>query len=651
MPDLLTIASHDFVVFSSPSQMITKLEHLQNKRYGIIFKQNIIILLLSVRRLHVLLKSGIYDQEKLITNSQLRFRTLSHNKPFATIENSNCDIVILTNKQGYPVGIIDNINSITNCVKYFKNQEWADKKTLLEYEAIFESMEEDICVTDQYGIILRINAASEKIFGLKKQDIIGKHVSELVQEDIMSASITTEVLEHKCRINMLQEMKISGKKIIGTAIPIFDEKKQLVRVVSSSKDFDQINRLKADLEKKTTELGLRNEELDLLRNEVFSQVNFVYTSELMHSIKERITRIADTDIGVLICGESGVGKEVVAKAIHHASKRKNKPFIKINCGLIPENLLESELFGYERGAFTGADKHKIGKIELANEGTLFLDEIGEMPLLLQVKLLEFLQDKTICRVGGTRYIPIKTRILAATNRDLKDMVTKRLFRQDLYYRLNVVTINVPALRERKEDIDILVEFFKQKINKKYGMSKRISPELRKALQDYDWPGNVRELEHVIERLMVLSESNVVELATIDEDKNTDKNPLETETKELMAPSPELMPLKAAKAKIEEELIRAAYTKFRSTYKAAKLLEVDQSTVAKLIKKYKIRELPSPSSHTIKITEIIPLKAAKAKVEEELVRTAYTKCRSSYKAAKLLEVDQSTIVKLMNKYKI
>ncbi|HWR45853.1 sigma-54 interaction domain-containing protein [Sporomusa sp.] len=584
MLDLLAIASHDYAVYSDLSQLVVNNPvDLQGKRYGIIFNQNMIVSLLSVCCLQALMRNGILEQEELINSSQLRFKVLPFCEPFGSIENLDCEVIVLVNEQGYPTGVISNVESIVDCVKYFNFQESEARKTLMEYEAIFESLEEEIFVTDQQGIILRLNPASERVFGLKKQDLIGKHVSELVKRNIISASTTEAVLEQKCRVNMMQDMMISGKKVIGTAIPILDEVGQLVRVVSTSKDIDQINRLKSELDKKKTELGLRDQELDLLRSEIFSRVKFVYASDAMNSIKDRILRIADTDLSVLIHGESGVGKEVIAKAIHYASKRKNKPFVKINCGLIPENLLESELFGYERGAFTGADKNgKIGKVELANGGTLFLDEIGEMPLMLQVKLLEFLQDKTICRVGGTRSIPIETRVLAATNCNLQDMVTEKLFRQDLYYRLNIMTIKIPALRERKEDIDILVEFFKQRINKKYGIAKRISPELKKALYDYDWPGNVRELEHVVERLMVVSDSDVVSLDNIEDQ-------LEIKSKEQKASLPQIVPLKAAKAKVEEELVRVAYAKCHSTYKAAEMLEVDQSTIVKLIKKYKIKE--------------------------------------------------------------
>ncbi len=584
MLDLLTIASHEYNVCSDLSNLAkNELTILEGKQCVIIFNQNKIESLLSARCMRILIQNGITETEELIKGSQLTFKVLSVSDPFESIENLNCEAVILMNEQNYPAGIINNVSSIVDIVRYLDFQESEVRKTLLEYEAIFESLEEEIFVTNQHGIILRLNAASERVFGLKKLDLIGKHVSELVKRNIISSSTTEAVLEQKCRVNMMQDMMISGKKVIGTAIPIFDEVGQLVRVVSTSKDIDQINRLKSELDKKNTELGLRDKELDLLRSEMFSQVNFVYASKVMDSIKDRILRIADTDLSVLIHGESGVGKEVIAKVVHNASKRKEKPFVKINCGLIPENLLESELFGYERGAFTGADKKgKIGKVELANGGTLFLDEIGEVPLALQVKLLEFLQDRTICRVGGTRTISIDTRVLAATNCDLQDLVTKKLFRQDLYYRLNIMPIKVPPLRERKDDIDILVEFFRQKINKKYGMSKRISPELKKALNDFDWPGNVRELEHVVERLMVISDSNLVSLENIEDQ-------FEIKSKDLKTSVPKIIPLKAAKAKVEEELVRVAYAKCHSTYKAAEMLEVDQSTIVKLLKKYNVKD--------------------------------------------------------------
>lgn len=248
------------------------------------------------------------------------------------------------------------------------------------------------------------------------------------------------------------------------------------------------------------------EEKRVLREELKKNYNvhgIVGTSDAILNLIETVKKVAQTDTTVLILGESGTGKSLIAKAIHFMSQRKEKPFITINCAAIPETLLEAELFGYEKGAFTGATTSKKGKFELADGGTIFLDEIGDMPLSLQAKLLRVIQDREIERLGGEKVIKVDVRIIAATNRDLKSMVEEGKFREDLYYRLNVVPVYVPPLRERREDIPILIEHFLESFNSKYGKKVRISPEALEVLMDYDWPGNVRELENTVERLVVM----------------------------------------------------------------------------------------------------------------------------------------------------
>jgi len=237
----------------------------------------------------------------------------------------------------------------------------------------------------------------------------------------------------------------------------------------------------------------------------FKSEEFVYQSEKMHEVSSLVVRIAKTDSTCIISGESGVGKEVILNMIHALSERKDFPLIKINCAAIPETLLESELFGYEKGAFTGAYQRKSGKFELANKGTIFLDEIGDIPLILQSKLLRAIQEKEIERLGGTHPINVDVRIIAATNRNLEEEVRKGAFREDLYYRLNVVNIVVPPLRERKEDIPLLIDFFLKKYNMKHKKNvKGLAREARDVLVRYDYPGNVRELENIVERAIVLT---------------------------------------------------------------------------------------------------------------------------------------------------
>ena len=267
-------------------------------------------------------------------------------------------------------------------------------------------------------------------------------------------------------------------------------------------------------QKMTEERKEWEEEKRILTRELskkYNIKNIVGTSTAIRNLIDIIERVARTDSTVLLLGESGTGKSLFAKTIHSLSDRKDKPFITINCAAIPEHLLESELFGYEKGAFTGAYTSRKGKFELANGGTVFLDEIGDMPLSLQPKILRVIQDKEIERIGGEKTIKVDVRIIAATNRDLKKLVEEGKFREDLYYRLNVIPIYIPALRERKEDIPLLVEYFLDAYNKKHNKSVKISPEALKVMMDYEWSGNVRELENLIERLVIMKDDIIKDI--------------------------------------------------------------------------------------------------------------------------------------------
>jgi transcriptional regulator with PAS, ATPase and Fis domain len=289
------------------------------------------------------------------------------------------------------------------------------------------------------------------------------------------------------------------------------------------------------------------------------------------------------DSKVLLEGQSVVGKGVICKLIHKNSSRKDGPFIKIDCGSIPENLIESELFGYEQGAFTGAEKGgKIGLIEAADKGTLFLDEIGELPLGMQKKLLRTIQDKEVFRIGSNKANPVDIRIIAATNRNLKTMVKKKRFRKDLFYRLNVVPIYIPPLSKREKDIQPLIERSLKKFNEKYGLNKKISPEALKYLIDFNWPGNVRELENVVEYLIVTSQKDI-----IGKDMLPDNILEYKDTSKINVSLDKIPSLKDAVDMVEKNLLIEAMKKSNNTKEMAKLLGVDRSTVSRKLKKYEI----------------------------------------------------------------
>ncbi|HJV46931.1 MAG TPA: sigma 54-interacting transcriptional regulator [Bacillota bacterium] len=304
----------------------------------------------------------------------------------------------------------------------------------------------------------------------------------------------------------------------------------------------------------------------------------IMESPSMQRILKIIQAISNVDSTVLLLGESGVGKSVIAEMIHQISNRSQNRFVSVNCGALPENLIEAELFGYEHGTFTGGRKGgATGLFEVAHGGTIFLDEIAELPYNLQAKLLNVLQEHTIRKVGSTESKKIHVRVIAATNKPLLQLVKEKKFREDLYYRLNVVPLTIPSLRERKEDIPYLMECFLSKYNKKYGRFKQLHPMVQHEFMEYYWPGNIRELENAIERLVVTDSHDMLDKILPMQDEQR-----EVEYHERV----EFMPLKKAKKKIEKELILKAYQVYGNTYKVAEVLEVDQSTIVKKMKEYR-----------------------------------------------------------------
>jgi PAS domain S-box-containing protein len=380
-----------------------------------------------------------------------------------------------------------------------------DIEKLLEqieiFQTAFESSFDGIHILNRDGETLYINKACERIEGITFEEASKLNIREMVQQGIYSESVTLKVLETNATASIIQKVK-NGNTVLATGTPIMKDGK-IDKIVVNSRDVTELNQLRLALSEKETMAKMYQEELQRLRMEALKGADFVVKSQKMERIEHLATIMSKVDSTVLLSGESGVGKGVISRYIHNRSNRNEGPFIKIDCSAIPENLFESEVFGYEKGAFTGADKAgKKGLLELANGGTVFFDEIGDMPLHMQPKMLRAIQDREIVRVGGTEVIPINVRFIAATNRDLKQLVDNREFREDLYYRLNVVPISIPPLRERKEDIIPLIHDISKKINERYGMNKSFNNKEIDVMLNYDWPGNVRELENIIERIMV-----------------------------------------------------------------------------------------------------------------------------------------------------
>ena len=374
-------------------------------------------------------------------------------------------------------------------------------------KTIMETTNDAIVYVNKEGYIEMISKPYADFLQVKREEVIGKHVRDVIENTRMDVVIKTGVSE------IAEVQEINGNKMIATRIPVF-VKGNVVGAVGRVlfRDINELNALYMKISKIEKELNLYKDEFKKVNSAKYSLDSIISESKSMHKIKELTKRTAKTNSNVLILGESGTGKELFAHAIHSISRRANAPFIKVNCGAIPYELLESELFGYEEGSFTGAKKGgKIGKFKAADGGTIFLDEIGDLPMNMQVKLLRVLQDKEIEKIGSNSSEKVDIRIITATNRDLEEMVSEGKFRLDLYYRLNVLTIKVPPLRERKDDIPILSEYLIQKISRRENIRvDRISDSALEYLKRYNWLGNVRELENILERsINFLDEETVI----------------------------------------------------------------------------------------------------------------------------------------------
>lgn len=450
-----------------------------------------------------------------------------------------------------------------------------------ELDAIIDSSFDGLYITDGEGMTLRLNKAYERITGISAEEFIGKNVAAIESEGIVSESVTALVLQKKHPVTISQEMR-TGKVTLATGNPVFDDAGNISRVVSNIRDITELNELRQKLEEVEGLSHHYETQLRTLKLQYVGSDNIITNSNRMKTLLSTVIRLAQFDSTILITGESGTGKELIAEVIHNNSNRKDQPFIKVNCGAIPETLLESELFGYDYGAFTGAKKEgKPGYFQLASGGTLFLDEIGDLPYNLQVKFLRVLQNKEIVRVGGTKSLPVDVRIVTGTNHNLLELVEKKLFREDLYYRLNVVPIIVPPLRERLDDIPPLVTHFTKLYNRKHKLNKRLAPEVIDVFAGYNWPGNVRELENLIERLIVVSTNDLLT-----------REDLPSFLVDSLPQNPEvvvsgIIPLQDAVEKVEKQILQQAYQKYRTTRQMAAVLKVDASTVVRKAAKYGI----------------------------------------------------------------
>lgn len=447
-----------------------------------------------------------------------------------------------------------------------------------ELETIFEMAFDQITVADGNGVFLRISKSCEENFGWPREKILGSSAYDLEKHGVFSRSATVAVLEEKQEVTLIQET-LGKKKLMVTGKPMHDEKGNIYRVINISKDITELETLKNEL--KDTEDVLKAIREQLVKQNTKPKSVLIGNSEAMKPVMNFIDLVAPLNTTVLIQGETGVGKSVFARRIHDLGPNKDEPFIHINCGAIPSELLESELFGYVSGAFTSASKKgKEGLLTAAKNGTIFLDEISEMSLPLQVKLLHVLQEKHVMKLGDTVSHEIKAKIITAANKDLKDLVKQGKFREDLYYRLSVVPITIPPLRERKDDITLLVQYFTQKMNERYNLHKYFSDDALKKLMNYSWPGNVRELENTVERLIIMTPNNTIEENDIDKLFRASDMMISNDNNKKTLP--EIL------ADVEKKVLLVALKEHKTTRQIGEALGIDQSTVVKKLKKYDLK---------------------------------------------------------------
>jgi transcriptional regulator with PAS, ATPase and Fis domain len=423
-----------------------------------------------------------------------------------------------------------------------------------------------------------VNQAALKLVGLPREQVESRYVSDLLKEGNFEESVTLQVLRRKTTITMQQHLK-TGKIVLATGVPILDSGGEVAFVVINDRDLTLLDRLRREIEESQAQLEHYRSELSLKQIQELEADHFVCRSRAMKGVYEQALRVAPTNSTVLISGETGVGKGLLAKLVHKESARCKGPFIRVDCAAIPSSLFESEMFGYAKGAFTGADfRGKPGLVELARGGTLFLDEISEINYEGQVKLLRFLDERRFVPVGGSSEKEVDTRVIAATNKDLAAEVAAGRFRNDLFYRFHVVPLNIPPLRERPLDIADLTRSFLKKIGDENRVYKQINPNAMNMLLKYPFAGNVRELENIVERMLIMSAGQEIEVHDLpSEVRSHHSGPLEAELVQGMH-------LRHRLRALELEIIQEALKRFGSQRRAARHLGLSQSSLARKLKR-------------------------------------------------------------------
>jgi PAS domain S-box-containing protein len=473
-------------------------------------------------------------------------------------------------RDGEIVGVVGLVHKAGESALLQSMQTWLD--------AVFESSFDGITITDRNGTIIRYNKAAERVNGTNGDELVGKNLRELLAEGRVDKVLTFDVVRSKRTVSIIQRNR-AGRRLLCTGSPVFDAQGEVAFVVTNERDLQELDTLRAELQEMQALARRYAATLPDPERKDVEAAGIVACSAAMQRTLEMALRAAEADSTVLLLGESGVGKGVIAKLLHSHSARRGGPFLRVDCAGIPETLIESELFGYEKGAFTGAKTEgKPGLLELAAGGTVFLDEVAELPSSSQAKVLRFLEEREIVRVGGTAPKHVDARIVAATNKGLEALVAGETFRADLFYRLNTIPIRIPPLRERREDTVPLLGHFLQVFNDRYHRQKTLSPATIDVLCQYDFPGNVRELAHLVERLVVLSEEECIEPGALPDAITGLRG-----TADFLAGFQEDLPLKDLVERFECYVIDHALKKYGSQRRAAEKLHIDHTTIGRKIK--------------------------------------------------------------------
>ncbi len=468
---------------------------------------------------------------------------------------------------------------------------------------ILDNSYDEICAIDDEGKIIYSNKAVERNYEYSVSDILGKTAFECYQK-YNYAPFLTPIVFHERKTITTEQLTNSGKKMVITAVPVLDSMGKLEMVIMNTRDMDHLQKIKHDLVKaqQLSDLYYLNSGINPQEAECLNQMTSKSAAFLNRV--ETARQVAPTNANILLLGETGTGKTLMAKFIHQNSAVKNGPFFSVNCAAIPEHLLESELFGYKKGAFTGASADKQGIFDLAADGTLFLDEIAEIPLQMQAKLLQAIQERSYLPIGGSSYRQLRSRIIAATNKDLAQEVRQGRFRSDLYYRLNVIEIDMPPLRERHGDVSALARFFVAGFNEQYKTYHSFDQEALALLEQYPWPGNIRQLENFVERLVLTVGEEEIQtrhlpplLSHIYEEGDGSQPSLAQAGASLSATEPHsadwqaLSPplpcsLEGELERLTQKLVLAAVAEYGSSRKVAQALGISQNKASRLIRKYR-----------------------------------------------------------------